>query len=943
MFASSSGEIHMSVAAERTGVEGLVRIAAAVRIADGTGPASSSDLFLTPMSGLYIPSTGDVLLVASGQASAAVVVDTDGACPAAGCNASQVLRAAAAAGASVPAAPVAPSGGNGTRRAAGSDAASLVQLAAGPRAADDRALQPGAAPAAHPGRRAAGTGSSPSARVVGLPAMAAPARCTVVMRGTVAPAGRVSIRAGARGPTASAGASAGRRLAAAGSGSVGPADDDPPRRPPWWWTLGSAIAGRLPPPPHIAGEPDEPSAFAAASDGASLLQHAASGESRPVPAASETTTGALARPGTKTHAGPWLSSQEPAAGQRPAAPGRVAPSTLAAVRAASRLFAFERLAAEAAAGSAAAGTRAVGADSRLADSASASAGRQLAPRGPAPSAAPSGRRLDATDATSGSKEEEEAAAEAEAAAHAPAATPGPGPSPSPGPADPTSPAMLAFARSMGLNDEFRAPGAGAVGRYVSRGRGGTRPSVLLIQGIIVSPDCGFAANFTTAAVVFDGDAVALSGSVHSVIMMTLSILHFGFNVRAILDSLNAQVTATRTSAAAVGIGMAVDAWLCIIHGVLPLAVPDLGAGFGVVAVLLLLTFSVLEFRLVLSIAKAQHPEAFDDMAGVRGVLSRVYGRFYAVLGVSVALAVAFPATIPALIVAGSSFWLPQIVHSATIGAPDGMTLGYIATATLVRAYPILFLLGCPANFLSALGIETQDPALAVGVAAWLALQVAVMLLQRRLGPQFLVPTAFLPERYDYHRAVTIKEGQVVKTDDDGAPAEGARGGDAEAAGGQPATRLGAWWSGVVRAVRRGRSRAARFSLWQFGPVRRRYAALPDVDADAAAGAEGGAAMAAPPGPPGARDLEAGGPHDGARLADGVVPMPPAEGDEGRPDDADPGRNPDCVVCMTPVELPAAPGSYMVTPCHHIFHDECLRQWLNVKMQCPTCRAPVPAP
>jgi hypothetical protein len=32
---------------------------------------------------------------------------------------------------------------------------------------------------------------------------------------------------------------------------------------------------------------------------------------------------------------------------------------------------------------------------------------------------------------------------------------------------------------------------------------------------------------------------------------------------------------------------------------------------------------------------------------------------------------------------------------------------------------------------------------------------------------------------------------------------------------------------------------------------------------------------------------------------------------------------------------------MVTPCSHVFHGECLSKWLDYKMECPTCRKPLP--
>ena len=49
---------------------------------------------------------------------------------------------------------------------------------------------------------------------------------------------------------------------------------------------------------------------------------------------------------------------------------------------------------------------------------------------------------------------------------------------------------------------------------------------------------------------------------------------------------------------------------------------------------------------------------------------------------------------------------------------------------------------------------------------------------------------------------------------------------------------------------------------------------------------------------------------------------------------------DCAICMCPVEFDE-PNSFMITPCHHAFHTECLNRWMDVKLECPTCRAILP--
>lgn len=50
---------------------------------------------------------------------------------------------------------------------------------------------------------------------------------------------------------------------------------------------------------------------------------------------------------------------------------------------------------------------------------------------------------------------------------------------------------------------------------------------------------------------------------------------------------------------------------------------------------------------------------------------------------------------------------------------------------------------------------------------------------------------------------------------------------------------------------------------------------------------------------------------------------------------------DCVICMTAIDLGQRSSDCMVTPCDHFFHTSCLQRWMDIKMECPTCRRPLP--
>eukprot|EP00951_Prasinocladus_malaysianus_P021404 scaffold176937_cov38-Prasinocladus_malaysianus.AAC.1 len=73
-----------------------------------------------------------------------------------------------------------------------------------------------------------------------------------------------------------------------------------------------------------------------------------------------------------------------------------------------------------------------------------------------------------------------------------------------------------------------------------------------------------------------------------------------------------------------------------------------------------------------------------------------------------------------------------------------------------------------------------------------------------------------------------------------------------------------------------------------------------------------------------------------------IGTPFAGADQGTVDIESGDGTTECVICMTAVEVDP-PSARMVTPCNHFFHASCLERWMDVKMECPTCRRVLPPP
>ncbi|UKK02441.2 hypothetical protein MACK_002534 [Theileria orientalis] len=48
---------------------------------------------------------------------------------------------------------------------------------------------------------------------------------------------------------------------------------------------------------------------------------------------------------------------------------------------------------------------------------------------------------------------------------------------------------------------------------------------------------------------------------------------------------------------------------------------------------------------------------------------------------------------------------------------------------------------------------------------------------------------------------------------------------------------------------------------------------------------------------------------------------------------------ECVICM--YDIVQSNRDWCLTPCDHLFHTKCLKDWTSIKLECPNCRRPIP--
>ena len=348
------------------------------------------------------------------------------------------------------------------------------------------------------------------------------------------------------------------------------------------------------------------------------------------------------------------------------------------------------------------------------------------------------------------------------------------------------------------------------------------PYVTELIGSVRAPSCGFSLTVNASATRVDWRAAEDQASWYSSLMTFVCV----WQIYALFKQLHfcrTQAVALRVSLVSLGMQALWDAVLCVANLLLCAAVPQLFSTFTTVAFLELIVFCVIEMRYLLLVWQAHDPQRNWDAAGwvqLRRELATVHAHFYVALAVVLLVLYASRDEPSLILLAASSYWVPQIIRNVKTNARepvcDHYLYGMSVSRLLLPAYLLLVQDALP-RVLMVPSPDAITPSqrlkVFLSLVVWQAIQVGLLKLQRLKGARCFVPDYLVPKPYDYQR--------------------------------DPAH--------ILRA----------------------------------AGADG----------------------------------------------------PECAICMGPVN--AVTGEFMVTPCDHMFHEICLRQWMDLKMECPVCRAALP--
>jgi transmembrane E3 ubiquitin-protein ligase len=441
--------------------------------------------------------------------------------------------------------------------------------------------------------------------------------------------------------------------------------------------------------------------------------------------------------------------------------------------------------------------------------------------------------------------------------------------------------------------------------------------VMNMVGTIQSPNCNFYAHVNTTALRTDWDATTSKAINYSFYMMVVCLTQILLLLRQLLHS-QPQSVATKVSLLCIGWQTAIDALLCLGHIYLSLFVQPLFTAFASVAFFKLLIFCVIELKYMAIIVQARYnsrggPNQTSD--GLRRQVAMLHVRFYVVLMLVLICLLYTPGSYRVYsMLALYSFWIPQIILNIVTESKTSLHKNYIYGMSATRLVAPLYIFGLRNNFLKEVHPEsTTDPIMCYWLVLWVGCQTAILIAQGKYGARFMIPARFLPPKFDYSRPIPASMLPPGVLQDLPSPESME---DRAADSLQP---------------KGSRKREDKEALNSTDPHHDVDLHLPlrhqTADTTRNRLHRGGRGALS-------NQYHLHGSSSSTRMVTEDVPALP-------PVTATPAPVLECSICYEDIDIRDR-KKYMLAPCNHLYHSECLKQWMDVKMECPICRTNLPA-
>lgn len=290
---------------------------------------------------------------------------------------------------------------------------------------------------------------------------------------------------------------------------------------------------------------------------------------------------------------------------------------------------------------------------------------------------------------------------------------------------------------------------------------GADSNLLVGQGAVGSTNCGFSIELTAEQI----NLTKLKRKIVNYSIMnnalSLALIKLFIDQMRILDS---NSSFARLSVYTVIMQSIADSLESMLNFFVGISVQFLFNIFIIIALFKFILFSFFEMRLIILTYRSMHNSVLstiDPYEASQMERNWIQSRMYLPLIGALVLLMVYPQwTMVPLLLVSQLFWVPQIVMDAQKGHKSTISAKFIVGVSVCRSILPMYVWGCPHSIftLDVLPSPPSGGASVAGLVVFLqAVQVGLLLTQKKFGPRWFVPWICLPNVYNYYRKVDLDE------------------------------------------------------------------------------------------------------------------------------------------------------------------------------------------
>lgn len=250
-------------------------------------------------------------------------------------------------------------------------------------------------------------------------------------------------------------------------------------------------------------------------------------------------------------------------------------------------------------------------------------------------------------------------------------------------------------------------------------------------------------------------------TVYSVISSLIGLISLANSFWLIRKLEGSSTNGNAVSLITIGMNTIWNAYGCLCHFFLCVSYKVYICQFGFPALIYFISFSVVDIRLLYTIWALKYNHIYTEAIILRRKLMQFYLNFYVIMFISFFYVLKFYFDKPYTLGLICLTWLPQVMYNIYYQNKKSLPLVYYVTVIVSKMFPVVYFRGIKTNFFE-LSVDYWFICLCCGV---LVVESALLYSQTLLGARWFLPVKYRKGRFDFYKTLTQLTTELNNADD----------------------------------------------------------------------------------------------------------------------------------------------------------------------------------